>query len=281
MVFGSRADGDLVTDAPATRRIMPFIMPTRNESVVFFDIDVDAKAVDARLASWRARGVRASVMHLVAIAAVRVLHERPRLNRFVAGGRHWQRRGIWVSFSGKKQKIDDAPVVAIKRQISPALSDEDIVAALDGAVQEVRSPTKNHTDKELDLLLALPTFALAVLVKLLFLLDAMGLLPRFFIDGDPLFASIFIANLGSLGMDAAQHHLYEYGTIPLFCVIGAKKTAVSLGPQGQVVAREVYPLRFTFDERVEDGLYCLGALTRLKALIEQERPFSADPTAAG
>jgi hypothetical protein len=279
MVFRFRADGDLVTDAPPTRRIMPFIMPRRNESLVFFDIDVDAAAVDARLAAWRARGIGASVMHIVAIAAVRVLHERPRLNRFVAGGRHWQRRGIWVSFSGKKRKTDDAPVVAIKREIAPELSDEAIVAALDGAVQEVRASTKNHVDKELDVLLALPTFALSWVVRVLLLADHWGLLPRVFIDGDPLYASIFIANLGSLGMDAAQHHLYEYGTIPLFCVIGKKKTAVALDATGQVVGREVYPLRFTFDERVEDGLYCLGALTRLKALIETDGAVDATKTA--
>ena len=30
-----------------------------------------------------------------------VLAERPRLNRFTAGGRVWQRDGIWLSFSAK------------------------------------------------------------------------------------------------------------------------------------------------------------------------------------
>jgi hypothetical protein len=268
MVFRFRPDGDLVTNVPATRRIMPFIMPTRNESLVFFDMDVDARAVDARVGAWKARGLTTSVMHVVAVCAVRILSERPRLNRFVAGGRHWQRRGIWVSFSGKKRKDDNAPVVVIKRRLEPEMSEADIIYALDGGVSELRSTKKNHTDKELSLLLALPTFLLGWLVGLIRKADHWGLLPRFFIDGDPLFASIFIANLGSLGMDAAQHHLYEFGNIPLFCVIGKKKHTFSVDDTGQIVATEVYPLRFTFDERFEDGLYCLGALGRLKALIQ-------------
>ena len=268
MVFRFRPDGDLVTKLPATRRIMPFIMKTRNESLVFFDIDVDARAVDVRIAAWKARGMTTSVMHVVAVCAVRILGERPHLNRFVAGGRHWQRRGIWVSFSGKKRKDEDAPVVAIKRRLDPGMNEADVIHALDSGVSELRSTQKNHTDKELDILLALPTFLLGWLVGVIRRMDHWGLLPRFFIDGDPLFSSIFIANLGSLGMDAAQHHLYEYGNIPLFCVIGKKKHAFSVDAAGQVTATEVYPLRFTFDERVEDGLYCLGALRRLQELIE-------------
>lgn len=268
MVFRFRSDGDLVTDLPTTRRIMPFLMPTRNESVVYFDMELPAELVDARIAALRAEGVHATVMHVVAVAAVRVLTERPRLNRFVAGGRHWQRRGIWLSFSGKKRKDDNAPVVVIKREVSSQASDAEIVRALDGGVNELRSTTKNRTDKELDLLLALPTFLLGWLVTLIKRLDHWGVLPKWYIDGDPMFASMFIANLGSIGMDAAQHHLYEYGNIPLFCVIGTARDAFFVDDAGVTRARRVYPLRFSFDERIEDGLYCIRALDRLRQLLQ-------------
>jgi len=276
MVFRFRPDGDLVTNVPPTRRIMPFIMPTRNESLVFFDMDIDAKAIDADVARFREQGLPTSIMHLVAVAAVRILAERPRMNRFVAGGRHWQRRGIWISFSGKKRKDDGAATVVVKRLLDPAMSDEAIIRALDNGVQEVRSEKKNRTDKELDLFLAMPTFLLGWMVGLVRFLDRVGLLPKFYIDGDPLFASMFIANLGSVGMDAAQHHLYEYGNIPLFCVIGKKRHTFSVDDSGAVTATEVYPLRFTFDERIEDGLYCLTCLSRLKELLHAVPP--ADTT---
>ena len=258
MVFRFRADADLVTEVPKTRRIMPLMMPTRNESIVFFDMEVDAGGIDTRIASLRE--------HIVAIAATRIFTERPRLNRFVAGGRHWQRRGIWLSFSGKKRKDAAAPISVIKRELSGA-STLEIVQTLDGGVREVRSVEKNRTDKELDLLFLMPTFLLGWLVGLVRKLDHWGLLPRWYVDGDPMFASIFIANLGPLGMDAASHHLYEYGNIPLFCVIGKKKDAFFVDDAGVVRARSVYPLRFSFDERIEDGFYCLGALELLRELL--------------
>jgi len=262
-----RPDADLVRGLPLTRRIMPLIMPTRNESLVFFDLEVDANAVDAKIDAYRQAGVQASVMHVVAVCATRIFAERPRLNRFTAGNRHWQRRGFWLSFSGKKRKDDDAPTVVVKKRLSAEASDVEIIREMDSGVKEVRSEKKNRTDKELSFFFLLPTFVLAMLVKVVGFLDHWGLLPKFYIDGDPLFASMFIANLGSLKMDGAQHHLYEYGNIPLFCVIGQKKNAFDVADDGTISARPVYPLRFTFDERVEDGLYCLGALNRLKALL--------------
>lgn len=270
MVYRWRNDGTVVDGLPLTRRIMPFMMPTRNESLVFFDLDIDAAAVDARVDALKQAGVaKASALHVVLIGAVRVLHERSRLNRFVAGGRIWQRRGIHISFSAKKEKSDKGAVVAVKKQFDPALADVDLAKVLDGEVRESRSDKESHTDKELKILLALPTFLLSALVPFVKTLDNWGLLPKAYIDGDPMFASVFITNLGSIGMDAAQHHLYEYGNIPIFCLIGRKKHAFYVDDAGAVRAREVYPLRLTFDERIEDGLYCLKSMEFLKQKLEE------------
>ncbi len=72
-------------------------------------------------------------------------------------------------------------------------------------------------------------------------------------------ASLFVANLGSVGLEAGYHHLWEYGNIPLFCVIGR----VRPGPDG----RRVATLKWSFDERVEDGLYCARSLDRIQDLL--------------
>jgi hypothetical protein len=274
MVFRFRPDADVVDDVPLVRRIQPFIMPTRNESVVYYDVDVDAAAVDAYVAGLRAQGVRATVLHAVMIGAVRSLAARPRLNRFVAGGRLWQRRGIWLSYTVKTQKNDRGTVLAMKRRLDGGASDVDIVRAIEGGVGEARSGRPTSTEQELKVLLALPLFLLGWLVSLVRVLDRWGLLPRFFIDGDPLFASMFVTNLGAVGMAAPQHHLFEYGNVPLFCMIGAKKHAFFVDGEGSVRAHEVYPLRFTFDERIEDGQYCLQSIELLTAHMQGRAPAS-------
>ncbi len=110
-------------------------------------------------------------------------------------------------------------------------------------------------DRELSLLLSLPPFLLGPLVRLQMALDGWGLLPGAFYRGDPMYASLFVANLGSVGLDAAFHHLYEYGNIPIFLAIGRAK-------HGKAT------FRWTFDERIEDGLYCAQSLEVFRRFIE-------------
>ena len=75
------------------------------------------------------------------------------------------------------------------------------------------------------------------------------------------------------GMDACYHHLYEYGTIGIFGVIGRPTTDPG-SPTSGPDRRRTMTLRWTFDERVEDGLVAGYALKRFKQMLE-------DPVAAG
>jgi hypothetical protein len=269
MPFRWRPDGDYVRDLPKTRRIMPFIMRKRNESIVFFEQKVDTSKTLKFVEEFRQRtGLRASMLHLLIYAAGQMLRDRPRLNRFVAGGRIFQRRGIWVSFSAKKQKAEDAPIVLVKQEIDPQWSFEDLVQKIEEGISEGRSDKPSTTDTELSLLLRLPTFLVGWLVWLSVKLDRLGLLPGAFIRKDPLFASLFIANLGSIDMDAGYHHLYEYGNIPMFMMVGRVKDEAVVGPDGKPVVRPTMTLRYSFDERIEDGLYGARALDIMKKLIE-------------
>ena len=94
-----------------------------------------------------------------------------------------------------------------------------------------------------------------------------NLLPTALLADDPLYASAFVANLGSVGLDAAFHHLYEYGTIPIFATMGRIHRAPHVFENGSVGSREVFRMRYTYDERVEDGFYAARALERLAACL--------------
>ena len=48
------------------------------------------------------------------------------------------------------------------------------------------------------------------------------------VEDDPLFTSIFIANLGSIGYPAGFHHLWEYGTASIFGVMGKIEPGATL-----------------------------------------------------
>lgn len=276
-MMGRRPDGRRVPELSRVRRFMPAVSPRRNDSLVYFTQHLEAENalqfVEARNregATAPARrnapvgqnepaGEPMSFFHLVLRAIARMLMERPRLNRFVAGGRLWQRDGVWISFSMKKAMSEEGAVTTVKRRFPAEESLDEMVAALRGEIRMGRSDHRSASDREMDLLLSLPPALIRLAVGLARRADALGMLPRRMIDADPLFASVFVANLGSVGLDAGYHHLWEWGNIPMMCVVGR----VARGPAG----RRVVDFKWSFDERVEDGLYCARSLERLRALL--------------
>lgn len=262
-MFGRRPDASLVRDLPAVRRFMPFISPRRNESLVYFEHDVDVEPalafLERRTQGREAEG-RITLFHLVLRAIALFLDERPRLNRFTAGGRVWQRDGIWITFSAKQRFDDDAPILTVKRRIDPGASLDEMVEGITEDLSSGRRGERSTSDREVDLLLRLPAFLVHLLMRTVDWVDGLGLLPRSMITPDPMFCSVFVANLGSVGLEAGYHHLWEHGNCPLFCVMGRIKP----GADG----KRVITLKWTFDERVEDGLYCARTLERLRELIE-------------
>lgn len=276
-MFGRRPDARLVRDVPAYCRIMPYIMRGPNNSVVYFDLPVDVTETRRFIDDFNAAhpDTRITLFHVVLWGLVRVLNEKPRLNRFVAGGRLWQRDGIWISYSAKKRLDEDAPLVVIKRRFEPNQPFDQMVKEYYDGLRTGRSERRSRVDKELSALLRLPRAGLRAVVGLEKAANALGILPRWFVDGDPMFASVLIANLASLKMDSGFHHLYDYGNIPVFCVIGQIKEEPA-ARNGQLVVRPRAHLRFTYDERVEDGLYAQHGLELLRALVEDPRGHGID-----
>lgn len=283
-MFGRRRDGTLARVAPY-RRIMPFLMRGRNESFVLFEQHLDMSRTQPWIEAWNARtGQRATVFHLVLHAICRVLHERPHLNRFVSGRRVYDRRGVFATFAAKKAMHDDAPLATVKRAMPAGESFAEMVAALTDDIRIARSDAISKVDKELGVFLRLPAFVLAAAVALLRWLDGLGLAPRALIGDDPMYTSVFIANLGSLKIDAAYHHLYEYGNCPLFCTVGRLAIAPII-VDGVVQARPSLVLRYTYDERIEDGFYAASAIASVRSWLEDPASWLGDgqalPAAGG
>jgi hypothetical protein len=135
-------------------------------------------------------------------------------------------------------------------------------------VSEGRGGATTTSDREVHAILRLPGPLRRLVVRAGRWLDALGLLPRTMIEADPMYASAFVANLGSVGLDAAYHHLFEHGTAPIFVTMGRLHKAPVVAADGTIVAREVFELKWTFDERTEDGFYAARGLEHLKDLLE-------------
>jgi hypothetical protein len=246
-------------------------MPTRNEAVVYFEQQIEvAKAVAFldKLNAGRPPERRATLFQLLLFATARTIALRPVLNRFVVGHRLYERRAIELSFAVKKDFSDGTNMTTVKVTIDPTSSLDAALERIDSCVREGRGPRRLRSEKEMDIITLLPRVLVRFVMWAQRVLDYFNLLPYSMIEPDPLYASVFLANLGSVGLESAYHHLFEYGTVPLFATMGRVKKAVVPGDGDLPVVRDVVSLKYTLDERIADGLYCARSLDLLKGFLE-------------
>jgi hypothetical protein len=263
-MFGRRADATPARDLSNLRRMMPYISPRRNESLFYMmqDIEVDAalEYVDKKNTE-RPPERPLTLFHLLLRAVSHTICLRPGVNRFVKGGTLWQRDGEWLTFSAKRAIEDGSPMFTVKRRFEPASETlDEMVDAIYDRLQSSRAGRKTTSDRETALLLRFPGFVVRAVLGLVRLADRLGLLPRTMIEADPLFTSVFLANLGSIDYPAGHHHVWEYGTCSIFGVMG--RITPSEG------GRRKIKMAWSYDERIEDGLYSYHGLELIRKLIE-------------
>ena len=270
-----RCDGELVKDIDPIRRMMPLVIRGRNESIIYHTTQWEIAKARMWLRNYnRARGDKApaSLFHLVAYASARVLRARPGLNRFVSGGSIYQRTGVWLSFAAKTHFTDEAPLKTMKLSFPENERFNDCVDRMTDAVKDGRFGRESRVEREVQLLTKLPGPLLRTVLAAGRGLDRVNLLPASLIETDPMYTSLFLASLGSIHIDNAFHHLYEYGTCSLFGVLGGVKKAVVAGRRGPEIC-EVLQTQWSFDERVNDGFYCVQSLEMLRRVMEDPQRY--------
>lgn len=269
----SRPDGEYLHATHKFRKMMPYLMRGRNESVVYFDSYVNAEPLLDYLKNDVPEDWHVDLTHAVVAATAIGMHENPSMNRFVVGRRLYQRKGVHVTFSMKRKKLDrDAKVVISKVESFENDTFETFAKRMGGNIVIERSDKKTYVDKELDIFLLLPRPLLNMMTGLVRTLDYYNLLPKMFIDGDAMYTSIVVANLGSLNMSAGYHHLYEWGTSPLFLMVG-KIEEKPVVENGEIVIRKMLHLRYSYDERIDDGLNARFGIDSVARVLAEPKKY--------
>ena len=105
-------------------------------------------------------------------------------------------------------------------------------------------------------------------------LDYFGLLPKILLKISPFHASYFITSMGSLGIPPIYHHLYDFGTCPIFFTFGTKRRAYELDSDGNVKKKQYVDFTYVTDERICDGFYFAAALKQFKRILKN--PWQLD-----
>ncbi|NUM33561.1 MAG: 2-oxo acid dehydrogenase subunit E2 [Candidatus Brocadiae bacterium] len=256
------------------RQLMPYLMPTRNESVVYYDTYIKAEELLRFLESVKDSNPKITLTHLLVKACAMGMYQHPTMNQYISGQRLYQKETVEISFSLKKEKVSHSPIKVLKMEIPQKESLQELSLRIQERLGVERSEKKTYTDKEIDYLSLLPRFLLRTLVKIVRALDYYNLLPQAFIKNDPLYASLFIANLGSIGLDPGYHHLYEYGTISIFCMAGKIKD-MPIVEDGKIIAQKTLHIRWSYDERIDDGMSSTNGIATVVKILEN--PFEYFP----
>ena len=106
-MFGYRSDGRKIKNIPPFFKIIPQVMRTRSDSQVYYTYDMPIKEIDNYIDKKAEENIKISYMDIVYSALVRLMAQRPRLNRFVMNGRTYARNEIFISLAIKKNLTDD------------------------------------------------------------------------------------------------------------------------------------------------------------------------------
>lgn len=252
-MFNKRSDGRLIKSTYPLYKIIPYLMKTRNDSQVYYEDKIDIEKVEEYIKKKREEGIKITHMDVVTAAISRVALERPGINRFIMNNRIYARKYLTVSLALKKKLEDDGIETTVKFNIKPTDTVLDISKQIQETVYENKKVSKaNSTDKLAAKIMSLPNFLIAGAVNFIMWMDKHNMLPKAVIDASPFHTSIFVTNMGSLGIDSIYHHIYNFGTTSVFLAMGMKKEEYD-HDRGE--NRKYISFKFVCDERICDGLY--------------------------
>lgn len=280
--FGDRRDGRLLRTLPPMSRVAPFIMKERVGSQNLIPMRVDMTAMERYIHQKRREGLENfGVLHLLLAGYVRVVSQRPGINRFVSGQKIFARNNIEVIMAIKMDMSLNAEETEIKIVFEPTDTAEDVYRKFKEVIERERpageKTEESNFDKTARILTHIPSLVLRFVVGVLRCMDYFGWLPKFLTDLSPFHGSLVITSMGSLGIPPVFHHLYDFGNAPVFISYGSKVHSHEVQSDGTVATKKVLPFTVVTDERICDGHYYASAFKYLLWIFNNPQCLDLPP----
>lgn len=263
---GDRKDGKWLRELDSLHGIMPYIYPNRADNEAFISERIDLTRLNQYIAEKNAENpeLKYKLFQLIVTAAVKTITLRPKMNRFVKGGRIYQRNELTAAFVVKKEFSDEGGEALAYLSFDEDTTLETVRDKIYHIVDRYRgSSTKaaevDNSTNAMDTMMKLPRPLLRFLMWVFHKLDYYGKVPYALIKEDPNYATIFLTNLGSIGLKSGYHHLSNWGTNSIFIILGEKKVIDGV---------EYMDIGLTLDERIADGYYYSKTVKLLKYLLQ-------------
>ena len=279
--WGDRRDGTLLRNIDSMHYIMPLMYPNRCDNEAFVSEQIDLTGANAYLERKNADNpeYRYNLFQLIVTAILKTITLRPKMNYFVANYNMYERNEVSAAFTIKKIFADNGGEALAFLHSKPTDNIDTVHDEIFRQVSFCRGDeNKDPSTASMDALQRLPLFLKKWLGRGARFLDRHGWMPRSVVATDPYQSSCVIANLGSIKLHSGYHHLTNWGTTSVMCIIGEKKPRPFYDEAGNFEMQDSIDLGLTIDERVADGYYYSKTIRLLRHLLENpellETPLS-------
>ena len=279
--WGDRSDGRRVRTMPLMTVVGTYFMTSRNAANNVVHDEAEITEMEKYIREKRKEGLtNFGITHILLAAYCRCVARYPAVNRFISGQKVYSRdEHIIFNMTVKKDMTLEAPDTCIKLHLKASDTVYDIYRKLDQEVQKVKNETEEPSafDRVVNALTMIPSVIMAGVVALLRLLDYFGLVPAALLEVSPFHGSVFFTSMGSLGMPAITHHLYNFGNVPMFIAFGSKYRRNELASDGTVEKKKYIDMTVNMDERICDGYYYAAVLRYLRRILANPERLDVPP----
>jgi hypothetical protein len=276
--FGDRKDGRKIRSLNPYSTLSPYIMVSRSDAQNYLADKFETTEVDLYVQKKRKSGLDGfGILHVLLTAYVRMISQRPGINRFISGQKVFTRQKIIINMVVKKKLRADETDTVIKVVFEPSDTAEDVYRRFTDALAKAFGDDENDFDGTARMINYIPGLLKKNAVWFLKALDYFGLLPISLLNVSPFHGSMFITSMGSLGIPPIYHHLYNFGNVPVFMAFGAKRSENQIGDLGNVVKKKYIDYTFVTDERICDGFYFASGLKLFRAYLANPSTLDVPP----
>ncbi|MBP3209853.1 MAG: 2-oxo acid dehydrogenase subunit E2 [Oscillospiraceae bacterium] len=278
--WGDRKDGTYLKKIDSMHTIMPLMYPNRCDNEAFLTERIDLTNINAYLERKNAGNTEYTynLFQIMVTALLKVITLRPKMNRFIANKTIYQRNEVSAAFTVKKVFSDEGGEALAFIHAKDGDNINTIHDEIFRQVSFCRSEEKDPSTAAMDVIQKTPRMLIQLVGGFARFLDRHGWMPQSVIATDPYYASAVLTNLGSIQLHTGYHHLTNWGTTSVFCVIGERKKRPFYDDEGNVSMRDSIDLGLTIDERIADGYYYSKTVRLLRKLLEDpellERPLN-------
>lgn len=278
--MGDRKDGRLLRSLNAFSKFIPYIMPQRVDRLVGYEESFEISEVDRRLRQLRVNGYKGiGLLHFLIACHIRVISMLPGVNRFIAGRRVYAHNDISIVMTVKHSLSVDATETTIKVHFQPTDTIFDVYRKMNEKIEEIKTAEEdNNTEEVAGFFAKFPRFLLRFALTIVRVMDYFGWLPESIVEASPFHGSMIITDLGSLRIGPVYHHIYNFGTLPVFIAFGSKYRKYEISKKRELVENKYIDTKMVIDEGIVDGHYYAQLLQAYRYMFQHPEILETPPT---